>query len=71
MVARADPPINHNPLYLKMNYIRHRMNNDPATRQAYNDLCATDFRSIPRSIGFGNTPFVFPGRSSSEPLTCF
>jgi glycosyltransferase involved in cell wall biosynthesis len=38
-LARSFPPLNHNPLYLKMSYIRHRMNNDPATRQAYNDLC--------------------------------
>ena len=28
--ARSFPPIDRNPLYLKMNYIRHRMNDDPA-----------------------------------------
>jgi glycosyltransferase involved in cell wall biosynthesis len=43
-LARSFPPIDHNPLYLKMNYIRHRMNNDPATRQAYNDLCRYGLR---------------------------
>jgi glycosyltransferase involved in cell wall biosynthesis len=43
-LARAFPPINHNPLYLKMSYIRHRLNNDPATRQAYTDLCRYGLR---------------------------
>jgi glycosyltransferase involved in cell wall biosynthesis len=43
-LARSFPPINRNPLYLKMNYIRHRMNNDPAMRQAYNDLCRYGLR---------------------------
>jgi glycosyltransferase involved in cell wall biosynthesis len=38
-LARSFPPLNRNPLYLKMNYIRHRLNNDRATRQAYRDLC--------------------------------
>ncbi len=33
-LAQSFPPIDRNPLYLKMNYIRHRLNNDPATRQA-------------------------------------
>jgi hypothetical protein len=27
-----------------MSYIRHRMNNDPAMRQAYNDLCRYGLR---------------------------
>jgi glycosyltransferase involved in cell wall biosynthesis len=44
-LARSFPPIDRNPLYLKMNYIRHRMNNDPATRQAYNDLCCYGLRA--------------------------
>jgi glycosyltransferase involved in cell wall biosynthesis len=43
-LARAFPPINQNPLYLKMSYIRHRLNNDPATQQAYNDLCRYGLR---------------------------
>jgi glycosyltransferase involved in cell wall biosynthesis len=43
-LARSFPPIDRNPLYLKMSYIRHRMNNDPATRQAYNDLCRYGLR---------------------------
>jgi glycosyltransferase involved in cell wall biosynthesis len=38
-LAQTFPPIDRNPLYLKMSYIRHRMNNDPAMRQAYSDLC--------------------------------
>jgi len=38
-------PIDHNPLYLKMNYIRHRLNNDPAMRQAYSDLCRYGLRA--------------------------
>jgi glycosyltransferase involved in cell wall biosynthesis len=44
-LARSFPPINRNPLYLKMNYIRHRMNNDPAMQQAYNDLCRYGLRA--------------------------
>ena len=43
-LARSFPPINRNPLYLKMNYIRHRMNNDPAMQQAYADLCRYGLR---------------------------
>jgi glycosyltransferase involved in cell wall biosynthesis len=43
-LARSFPPIHLNPLYLKMSYIRHRMNNDPAMRQAYNDLCRYGLR---------------------------
>jgi glycosyltransferase involved in cell wall biosynthesis len=44
-LAAAFPPINRNPLYLKTNYIRHRLNNDPAMREAYNDLCQYGLRS--------------------------
>ena len=33
------PPIHQNPLYLKMNYMRHRLNNDPRMHQAHEDLC--------------------------------
>ena len=38
-LAESFPSIDRNPLYLKMNYIRLRMNNDPAMHQAYSDLC--------------------------------
>jgi glycosyltransferase involved in cell wall biosynthesis len=44
-LAASFPSIDRNPLYLKMNYIRHRLNNDPATRQAYSDLCRYGLRS--------------------------
>jgi glycosyltransferase involved in cell wall biosynthesis len=43
-LARSFPSIDRNPLYLKMSYIRHRMNNDPAMRQAHNDLCRYGLR---------------------------
>jgi glycosyltransferase involved in cell wall biosynthesis len=43
-LASSFPSLNRNPLYLKMNYIRHRLNNDPATRQAYLDLCRYGLR---------------------------
>ncbi len=43
-LAQSFPPIGRNTLYLKMNYIRHRLNNDPATRQAYSDLCRYGLR---------------------------
>ncbi len=38
-LAESFPPIGRNPLYLKMNYIRHRLNEDAARHQAYHDLC--------------------------------
>jgi glycosyltransferase involved in cell wall biosynthesis len=44
-LARSFPNVEHNALYLKMNYIRHRLNNDPATRQAYDDLCRYGLRN--------------------------
>jgi hypothetical protein len=44
-LAAGFPPINRNPLYLKMNYIRHRLNNDPAMRQAHSDLCRLGLRA--------------------------
>ena len=31
-------------MYLKNNYIRHRLNNDPGMRQAYQDLCRYGLR---------------------------
>ncbi len=43
-LARSFPTVEHNALYLKMNYIHHRLNNDPATRQAYDDLCRYGLR---------------------------
>ena len=58
-LARSFPPINRNPLYLKMNYIRHRMNNDPAMRQAYADLCRYGLRensTIDRFWQYSNRP---------------
>ena len=39
VLAEAFPPISRNPLYLKTNYMRHRLNGDPAMRQAHDDLC--------------------------------
>jgi len=39
------PAIERNPLYLKMNYIRHRLNDDPAMQQAYRDLCRYGLRA--------------------------
>jgi glycosyltransferase involved in cell wall biosynthesis len=44
-LARSFPTIDRNPLYLKMNYIRHRLNNDPAMHQAYGDLCRYGLRA--------------------------
>jgi hypothetical protein len=38
-LARSFPSVEHNTLYLKMNYILQRLNNDPAAGQAYEDLC--------------------------------
>ena len=43
-LAASFPAIDRNPLYLKMNYIRHRLNNDPAMHQAYSDLCRYGLR---------------------------
>jgi glycosyltransferase involved in cell wall biosynthesis len=43
-LAAGFPAISRNPLYLKMNYIRHRLNNDPAMQQAYGDLCRYGLR---------------------------
>jgi glycosyltransferase involved in cell wall biosynthesis len=44
-LAQSFPPIDRNALYLKMSYIRHRMNNDPAMHQAYSDLCRYGLRA--------------------------
>jgi glycosyltransferase involved in cell wall biosynthesis len=44
-LAESFPGIDRNPLYLKMNYIRHRLNNDPAMPQAYSDLCRYGLRA--------------------------
>src|SRR6202162_2545129 len=47
-LAQSFPPIDRNPLYLKMNYIRHRMNNDPAARQRPTRRCACRLRGDPQ-----------------------
>ncbi len=39
LLGNAFPMIERNPLYLKMNYIRHRLNRDPAMKEAYRNLC--------------------------------
>lgn len=44
-LAEAFPPIQRNPMYLKMNYIRQRLNNDPGRHQAFLDLCRYGLRS--------------------------
>jgi hypothetical protein len=51
-LATAFPPINRNPLYLKMNYIRLRLNNDPSVSQAYNDLCRNGLRANSKMDAF-------------------
>jgi glycosyltransferase involved in cell wall biosynthesis len=43
-LAASFPAVDRNPLYLKMNYIRHRLNNDPAVHHAYSDLCRYGLR---------------------------
>lgn len=43
-LAESFPRIERNPLYLKMSYIRLRLNSDPATRQAHADLCRYGLR---------------------------
>ncbi len=44
-LAASFPPIERNPLYLKMNYIRHRLNNDPAMHQGHSELCRYGLRA--------------------------
>jgi glycosyltransferase involved in cell wall biosynthesis len=44
-LAAAFPGIDRNPLYLKMNYMRHRLNNDPAMQQAHSELCRYGLRA--------------------------
>jgi glycosyltransferase involved in cell wall biosynthesis len=44
-LAEGFPPIQRNPMYLKMDYMRHRLNNDRAMHQAYRDLCHYGLRS--------------------------
>jgi glycosyltransferase involved in cell wall biosynthesis len=43
-LAASFPAVDRNALYLKMNYIRHRLNNDPAVHRAYSDLCRYGLR---------------------------
>jgi glycosyltransferase involved in cell wall biosynthesis len=38
-LASSFPPLRQNPMYLKMDYTRLRLNNDPAMHAAYEDLC--------------------------------
>jgi glycosyltransferase involved in cell wall biosynthesis len=51
-LAAAFPPISRNPLYLKMKYIRHRLNGDPAVRQAHHDLCRYGLRAKSKMDAF-------------------
>jgi len=44
-LAAGFPPVDRNPMYLKMDYMRHRLNNDSAKHQAYSDLCRYGLRS--------------------------
>jgi glycosyltransferase involved in cell wall biosynthesis len=44
-LAESFPPVNRSALYLKSNYMRHRLNNDPAMHQAYSDLCRYGLRA--------------------------
>jgi glycosyltransferase involved in cell wall biosynthesis len=44
-LAQSFPPITRNPLYLKMNYMRHRLNGDPAAQLAYQELCRYGLQS--------------------------
>src|ERR1700722_14239127 len=37
-LGHSFPAVQHSALYLKSNYMRHRLNNDPAMHQAYADL---------------------------------
>jgi glycosyltransferase involved in cell wall biosynthesis len=44
-LGESFPPVQHSALYLKSNYMRHRLNNDPAMHQAYADLCRFGLQS--------------------------
>ena len=44
-LAESFPGIDRNPFYLKMNYMRLRLNNDPAMQQAHGDLCRYGLRA--------------------------
>jgi len=44
-LAQSFPPVERSALYLKSNYMRHRLNNNPASRQAYEDLCRYGLRA--------------------------
>ena len=44
-LAQSFPGVDRNPTYLKMNYTRHRLNNDPAMGEAYADLCRYGLRA--------------------------
>jgi glycosyltransferase involved in cell wall biosynthesis len=51
-LADGFPAVDRNPLYLKMNYIRHRLNNDPAVDHAFSDLCRFGLRDNSRMNRF-------------------
>jgi hypothetical protein len=44
-LGQSFPPVQRSALYLKSNYMRHRLNNDPAMHQAYADLCRYGLRA--------------------------
>ena len=43
-LAEAFPAIQRNPMYLKMDYIKHRLNRDPAMHEAHRNLCLFGLR---------------------------
>jgi glycosyltransferase involved in cell wall biosynthesis len=59
-LAAGFPPINRNPLYLKMDYIRHRLNNDAAMRQAHRDLCRYGLRPNSKVDAFWRLSYKLP-----------
>jgi glycosyltransferase involved in cell wall biosynthesis len=44
-LAAAFPSLNRNPMYLKADYMRLRLSNDPAMHQAHSDLCRYGLQS--------------------------
>ena len=59
-LAAAFPPITRNLLYLKMDYMRHRLNSDPAMHQAHADLCRYGLRSFSRVDTFWRYANLLP-----------
>ncbi len=60
-LAQSFPAIDRNPMYLKMNYMRHRLDNDPATREAYADLCRYGLRAHSKVDKFWRYSNRLPG----------